>query len=546
MDLNREEIADLPYRELIARIDKAGGQRAFARLTGIPRTTLQDMIEAARLEQFKHIPAKDARTENVAPGENVRRFILTAAQDMTKVHEGFLTNLEAYRDYLSEEGRCDILIAGFTYNKRLFEDHTKTSSWFADRAREYLIHERIRIGDVIDFCGEMNTLPTAENPLSGFETYTRHRWGIFPHAKVQLRSVPTMKHEPAKQIMTTGVCTLPNYVQKRAGIKATFHHIIGAVMVELRESGEFFCRHLLAEDDGSFYDLDMRVEGGQVSAGHRIEALNPGDIHTAQIDPVVAKGLLGFYPDQDRNWIIDDQGDSLLAILNPKYVFVHDVADFQSRNHHNLHDPHHMFALHCQGTEDVRGELQEVAAFCTILNRLMAPDGEVVVVESNHNQALTKWLKTADWRYDPRNALFFIECTKLCLEAIQRGEHDFSIFEHVLTNFYPIYDCKGVRFLKLDESFKVLGIEKGMHGHLGANGARGSPHAFTRMGSKATTGHTHSCEIKDGIYTAGTCSKLDMGYNTGLSSWSHSHVITYANGKRTIITFNNGLWCAYG
>jgi hypothetical protein len=102
--------------------------------------------------------------------------------------------------------------------------------------------------------------------------------------------------------------------------------------------------------------------------------------------------------------------------------------------------------------------------------------------------------------------------------------------------------CDGVRFLREDESFMVLDIEKGMHGHLGANGARGTPHTYVKAGSKSTTGHTHSCEIRDGAYVSGTTSKLDMGYNRGLSSWSHSHVLTYPNGKRVILTLQDGKW----
>jgi len=58
------------------------------------------------------------------------------------------------------------------------------------------------------------------------------------------------------------------------------------------------------------------------------------------------------------------------------------------------------------------------------------------------------------------------------------------------------------------------------------------------------TGHTHSTGIIDGVYTAGVHGKLDMDYNKGPSSWSHSHVITYPNGKRAIITIKDGKWRA--
>ena len=81
-------------------------------------------------------------------------------------------------------------------------------------------------------------------------------------------------------------------------------------------------------------------------------------------------------------------------------------------------------------------------------------------------------------------------------------------------------------------------------GYLGPNGAQGGANAYAKMGRKANVGHTHQAGIRDGIYTGGTLSYLDLGYNRGPSSWSHSNIITYVNGKRTIITMWNGKWRA--
>ena len=96
--------------------------------------------------------------------------------------------------------------------------------------------------------------------------------------------------------------------------------------------------------------------------------------------------------------------------------------------------------------------------------------------------------------------------------------------------------------LNRDDSYLVAGIESGMHGDIGANGSRGSWQTFSKAVSKANVGHSHSAGIYDGVYYAGTSTKMDMGYNTGLSSWSNSHVITYRNGKRAIITINDNGW----
>jgi hypothetical protein len=58
-----------------------------------------------------------------------------------------------------------MMIAGFTYNKKLFENHDpdKEPVWHP-RIEQYRVQERIRLGDRVDFCGEMNTLPTAKSP----------------------------------------------------------------------------------------------------------------------------------------------------------------------------------------------------------------------------------------------------------------------------------------------------------------------------------------------------------------------------------------------
>ncbi len=548
------DINDLEPEALFKMVEAAGGQREFSRLYDVPRSSLQNRLKLREVNLFGHRPPPQPRIENVTGG--VRRFILSAAQDATDLHDDFLTALEAYRDYLTKDGPCDIYISGFTYNKRLFENHDPDKEpYWDERIMPYLVHDRIRLGEQIDFCGEMNTVPTAKTPLAGFETYTRSRWGILPHAKVQLRSIATMKNSPAKIIMTTGAVTKTNYVHKRAGIEASFHHALGAVLVEIDADGTFFARHLLGEADGSFYDLDRRVQiirtrddagrrvtKSEITEGNRIKAINWGDLHVAQIDPDVADVSFGYRPDADngrgRTWTFTRE-DSILDTLKPEYQFFHDVADFQSRNHHNLRDPHHMFELFVAGVDSVENELREVATFIECTRRDFC---ETVVVESNHDLALKKWLKEADYRQDPLNARFFLRCQDATYESIEQRNHGFSIFEHVLTRHFPDRRCAGVRFLREDESFVVLDIEKGMHGHLGANGARGSPIAYTKMGPKSTTGHTHSCEIRDGSYVSGTTSKLDMGYNRGLSSWSHSHVATLPNGKRQIITLQNGKW----
>jgi hypothetical protein len=103
-----------------------------------------------------------------------------------------------------------------------------------------------------------------------------------------------------------------------------------------------------------------------------------------------------------------------------------------------------------------------------------------------------------------------------------------------------------MKFLVADESYMICNkkIECGMHGHLGPNGRFGSPENLCKMGRKSNTAHTHSAGIYNGTYVAGTSTSLRWTYNRGPSSWNHSHIVTYPNGKRAIITIYNGEWRA--
>ncbi len=545
---NLIDLATFPLDQLHAAVAKAGGQRKFSQKHGCKRTTLQNYLKKAATAKFRSRPVKEVYEEKVTSG--VRRFILTSAQDSTLIHEPFLLNLEAYAQWFTDRGDpCDIMVAGFTYNKSLFEDHTKRTPLWPERIHQYMQWERVRLGDKVDFCAEMNTRPTAPDPLSGFETYTQQRWGVFPHAKVQLKSVPTMRDEPAKIIMTTGTISMPNYVPLRAGIKAQFHHIIGAVLVEVDADGTFFCRHLLGEEDGSFYDLDRHVTSGEITEENRVLAMNWGDLHVAQIDPVACGTSFGIAPTEGRDpktgerlWV-SYPGRSVLDTLRPHEQYFHDVSDFQARNHHNIRDPHLQYELYQSDRDSVENEMNEVGWFINATSRSWCT---TLIVDSNHDCALVRWLKEADYKTDPANALFFLKCQTAIYQAIHDRDRDFSIFEQVVRWNFKL---PGVKFLKTDESHLIGsssgfpgGPEGGLHGHNGANGGKGSGKAFAKMGRKSNTGHTHSAAILDGNCTSGTKSKLFMGYNNGLSSWSHSDIATYLNQKRAILTMCNGKW----
>lgn len=466
---------------------------------------------------------------------HVRRYLLTAAQDETAVHLPFWENLQAFAAWLGAEVR----VGGFTYQKGLFEDHATRTAAFASAVQPFMAHEQVDLGGVL-FCAEMNTLPTAVRPLSGLETYTRGRWGVFPHAKIQLVSVPAIPGQRAAQVMTTGACTVANYVAKKAGQKAEFHHVIGATLVEIDGEGRIFCRQINATDDGSFQDLDVRVSRGVVSSGHRIEAITWGDIHRPKIDPEVALAAWGLDVEQDE--VV--RADAMLDALKPRHQFFHDLVDFQPRNHHRRGDHAFAFQMKVQGAESVDAE----NALCASFLRKTARDWcASVVIASNHNDALPRWLRETDPRADPTNFAFWCRANVAIYEAIERGDSDFDVVRWALARHDP-RGLEDIVFVPRTASYVICqaagGVECSLHGDMGPNGARGTASNLARVAVRMNIGHSHSPCIFDGVYTAGLCGLMDQGYNAGPSSWGHSQIVTYPSGKRTLITMLDGRWRA--
>jgi hypothetical protein len=493
-----------------------------------------------RKNDMQTVGSSDALTprEYIA-SEGVKRYILTCAQNNTAVEESAWNLLQQVARHYDAQ----IYVATFLYSHNSVKNtkggkQVNKEIWFDKVLTPYIRDTYELLAPDLVWCGQMNTLPTAKNPLNGWDTYNGNKSGVFPHPKLQMKSVATGKHEPTKMNYTTGCVTKRHYIHKRAGLHADFHHTFGALLVEVAASGEWFARQLSIAKDGTVHDLYNRFH---VSEGHSlqaVEALVLGDVHAAQIDREVAKGVWGiskFGAGFRRNE--DDFNRSMINYLKPRYQVLHDVLDFQSASHHNKKDPLHQIRLRSKGKTSVTDELRLTASF---LRQIIQEDyATPVIVKSNHDEHLTRWVKENDWRQDLDNAETLLEMQLAAVSAARRGFH-IDLFEIGVKGYEKLSE---VKFLKRDESFLVGEIEMAYHGDVGPNGARGSFANFATIGRKVCIGHSHSAGIYESVYVAGVSGKLDLGYNEGPSSWSHSHIVVYPNGKRAIITMRGSQWC---
>lgn len=520
-----------------------GATAEYARRNNLAKSTVTVMCSRIRQAGFWHIVEAAAashkakarhrlvlRTIN-AEGSRKRVVLMTAAQDETPLHAAFWTNLQAYAAHRN----ADIMVGGFTYQKGLFEDHSVRTGVYTDELMPHLHPVETQLAPGLWWMGQANILPTTSRPLAGWQTRHGAASIVLPHARIALESVPRMPGAPPKYAMTTGVATLPNYVKRNAGMRAEWRHTIGFAIAEIAGDGSHYLRNVSANSDGSFRDLDLLVDAGVVSAGHSVEAITWGDIHVEGLDAAQAGLCWGL--DGANGWRKATRR-SMLDDLKPRFQFFHDLIDFSARNHHNRSDPVFMAGRHAARTDSVDAELARAASFLASTAR---PGCRNVVVDSNHNDALNKWLRHADGRTDPANSAIWHEMNAAWHNAAQRGESRFSPFAHALR-------ARGAgefTFVHGGESFVICEtapVECGLHGHAGPNGARGSAAAFARMADRVNAGHTHSPAVIEGAFIAGTNGPLKPAFVTGPTSWAPADIITHVTGKRQIVLKTEKGW----
>lgn len=536
------DIRKLAEKVYLSRLDHLG-RRTMAKQFGFSERVARQVIEFLKTWRPEPEPTpeppkpekkekpKPARISAVAeitadlqPGM-VFRVIFTSAQDDTPVHLPFLRNLEAYADYLG----AHIAVGGFTYQKGLFEDHAAASGVFAPELRGYMVYDRARFGRDLLFVADANVLPTAANPLNGWQTANRGGHVVVPHARIALESIPRMLEQDPRYAISTGCCTIPSYAPRAAGRKAIQHHTFGALLCEIDTDGTVFFGQLIADDSGNFQDLDTKVENGVVIPGNRVEAITWADIHHDQLDQAIALASFGY--DRARLAFVDRP--NLLDRLRPKYQFLHDTLDFRWRNHHNIHDPISMAKMAARGTVSVEREIAEAVAFA---NGIRREDCYTVVVESNHDSAVAKWLRGDEGREDPENAYLWHRLNADWHDSVRATNDNFNITEHAFRRM-GLEDT--VYFCPAGHSCVVADVEHGLHGDLGIGGSKGSPLQYRRFGRKVTSAHTHSPRISDGSYVAGVSAKLFQGYNIGPTTWAHAHVALYETGIRSMILMSS-------
>lgn len=493
----------------------AGGKYCFSSTKPGTKERLKAGTKKARA------PAPPVFKRNIPVGSKAR-FIITSAQNATPVHKDFWKTLLVAAKHLDAE----LIVIPIRYKNptSIWSQKQDEQERWADEVQDYLYNQRKHLGPNLVLLGDVKAQPTASSPLTGFEGLTGGESSIIGHTKVQLRVIPTPTGKLPKILTTTGACTLANFTDTKAGKLGEFHHSLAACVVEL-DGKIFHLRQISASHkDGSFTDLDTVYTPTGVKKAPRALGLVMGDTHARFTDKTV-KGAT-FSP------------GGIVDLLDPENLVWHDVLDGYAANPHHDGNPFIAFAKAEAGFGDVRKEVEDTIAFVGENTK----GRKSIIVASNHDNFLSRWVQREDWKRNITNAKFYLETAQAMLNSCRMTEGGTVYGDPFKYWVGKLSRNPGIRCLDIDESFSLAGIECGMHGHYGPNGARGSIKNLSRLGSKVISGHGHTPGIEEGHFRTGTSTPLRLEYTNGPSSWLNSHVVVYASGKRSIITIIDGAW----
>jgi hypothetical protein len=432
-----------------------------------------------------------------------KRFIISWCQSETDINERFLKNIEAYANHIDASihiiaGRYRNPISLSASKSLKDKEDTLQNSWH-EKVLPYLDANRHKIHKHLCILSDLKIQPTASTPLSGINGLTGLESCIVGHPRVHLKSLPILDGYPHKLLLTTGSVSVENYTDTKVGKRGEFHHTFGFVVVEL-DGDDFHVRQVTADDNGSFYDLELFIEDGFVIRHSGAEQIVFGDLHLGETNQKVL-------------WTSFDLADKLKC----DNIVLHDAYNGHSISHHERNQPFQLLKREEDGSDSLINELDQLAEFFETYSNY-----NFTVVRSNHDEFLDRWLNDVDWRRS-NNKMAYLQLAGLLANSKES--------KGVIPLYLNKVGIKNAYCLGIDESLRVKDWELGVHGHIGANGSRGSAIQYAQMNTKTVTGHTHSPIRLDGHLSVGTLTHLRVGYNKGLSSWLNSNVVIYPNGK---------------
>ena len=487
-------------------------------------SSLSNLDEVARLmhpENFFDVNIEDVLTKQAlrqlrSEIKKHKRFVVTTAVTGCAVNDDFYASIKKY--CAKNKALLLVLVASDPANS---SGSISYGSIDQKLTKECMVFEDTELNSNL-FLSTIKLSAKHIDPITGLDRIGQRDGSfIFASPKQRLHMVATSNIKLPHALMTTGAITKPNYqtdsyMSERTAYIANHDHVMGALIVEIKDDNEYHYRQIQMSKDGSFVDLGVRYSTDTTKKESPI-ALVLGDWHAGETDPTV----------------IDCTFD-MLNQLKPEHVVLHDAFNGLSINHHEEGQQISMARRHARGQLSLEDEIQTLAAD---ISKFAKNGHKIVMVKSNHDEFLCKhYLQKGKYTEDPHNHRYALPLAIAMLDgndplqtAVEAKIADTSIKSKI-------------KWLQRDDDFKLGGIQLGAHGDKGPNGSRGSLRSMEKAYDNSVTGHSHVPGILRGAWSVGTSSYLKLNYNQGPSSWLQAHCLVYEDGSRQLINIVSGKW----
>jgi predicted phosphodiesterase len=524
----KHEIAE-KYVELCKKLGRPAS-RAEAINSGITNSSIENVFgNITGLQEY----AKDHFPNSFSAKDDIRIYNAQRKQEITSTIEKHRTFIVSY----AREGATvnnDFYNAIKNYNKKnnskllLFAENNNIKNIDKKLANENFVLANTSLNQHLTLI-TVKTPATCVNPLTKLEEYSRNGESILiGHPRQELETIA--KHRDADALprikFSTGAITETNYdtedpVQSRQNSFAELAHVCGGFVVENGTGSEFHVRNIIANEDGSFYDLgNLYIPNGKViKTKDQIEkpAIVFPDLHWGDHSEVALQTF-----------------ERLAKEVGADTVILHDVHDFRTINHHESNQQVTR-AFRFQNGDGLLQEELDSAKFA--YDRFAEQFEKVIVVKSNHDNFLIKYLNEGVIQEQNR----FV-CSRL-IGAMGAYRIDPLVWYYTKNDDWTkcIKYPDKVKWLDEDSIEKIYRVTISKHGHKGKNGSRNpSVQSMVSSYERVVFGHTHCPKIKREGYVVGYMGGEHEYAKGDASGWMITAAVIYPTGAVQLVTCVNG------
>lgn len=434
-----------------------------------------------------------------------RRYFVTAAISNAELDRDFFDSVVTY----CKTTNTKLVILPMRGVKSSDSGYTEELIEYADYfATDYIFNSNLVAKDFL-------ISPQVINPLTGLDRFGQKSYSLIIASPKQFMNVVPVSHESIAHTMhSTGSITIPTYATTKQGKLAEQDHCRGGLIVEIENNTIFHIRQIQCDNSGGFNDLGNYYSKNKVEP-KRASAIVLGDMHMGFEDETACTA-----------W------HECIEATNPKFIIMHDIFDAHSISHHHMNDIERQVNRKVE-IDTLEKELNHIGTTLKAWSDKF-PDKEIVIVRSNHDEFLDRYLKECRYRNDRVNHKLSLKLAYWLIEGNNPLE------EYITRNF----NLKNIVWLKREKDYKIHDIMISSHGDKRANSFwSGNIASAEKAYGNAIIGHSHTPQIFRNIWQVGTSTSLMLDYNKGApSSWLHTSCLLYKNQQRQFITAIDGHW----